>query len=546
MKRNKSRQRILTSIIILIAMSSLSAVEGKGKAQEPLHETAAYKLYADRIEEGDAVAHAYRKREWLGVKNARGEMVRPFLRQPMAKLETEVPMLNSLYHIALADFEMNKVGNHFRVSPDFHYDMFFTRDIAYSSLLGANYAFADHIKSHLRECRKLRREVGFTTAEGQEIPIASVREIEMVEPLDNLEFFQKYRTHPYSRRTDDICWVLGYWEAMKVDKSPGELEWLVEEFTYFDETFYHHFLDTEDGLYHGQASFIDVGGTGYPEHFSLGDCILVKALSTNAAYYGAFRIIEEAFRLLGNEEAADEMAARAEALGAAIRKEFLLDEGHYAYFKHMDGSLEPRREQLGSAFLVWFDILEKEAFGQAVGNYPGNAYGEPLLLPFLPGERVYHNNSIWPFANTLFNYAEFKHDGSDATLMKTFGHLSRHALQGNFAEILDYETGGGQVKHARSYTWSAAAFMSLVYRFIFGLEVEDFATLHVHPHVPEALGKQMELKALVVQGTTIDIHLKGTGKHVQRVLLNGEPVDTSSVPLDGGQHSLQLYLSHNP
>lgn len=542
-------------VSILIPLLLIAGLPGSGLADgrstkpakdRVLHETSAYTLYPDRIVEGTAEAHAYQKRDWLGVKNARGEMVRPFLRAPMPELETQVPMLNSLYHIALADFEMNKVGNHFRVSPDFHHDMFFTRDIAYSSLLGANFAFAGHIKSHLRECRLLRREVGFTTGTGQEIPIDSISQIEVVEPLDNLEFFEKYRTHPYARRTDDICWVLGYWEAMKVEALEGELEWLVDEFTYFDETFYHHFLDSEDGLYHGQASFIDVGGTGYPEGFSLGDCILVKALSTNAAYYGAFRIIEEAFGMLGRVDESAAMGKRADALGKTIRDNFQLPDGHYAYFKHADSSLEPRREQLGSAFLVWFDILEREQFGQAVGNYPGNAYGEPLITPFLPGDRVYHNNSIWPFANTLFNYAEFKHDREDATLMKTFGHLSRHALQGNFAEIMDYETGGGKVKHARSYTWSAAAFMSLVYRFIFGLDVQNLDTLTVSPQVPEALGNKMSLLNLVLQGTSVDIILKGHGARAERVLLDGEPVESAALPLDGGRHLLEITLVPNP
>jgi hypothetical protein len=177
-----------------------------------------------------------------------------------------------------------------------------------------------------------------------------------------------------------------------------------------------------------------------------------------------------------------------------------------------------------------------------VGDYPGNDFGNPLITPFFGGTRVYHNNSIWPFANTLFNYAQFKADQRDETLLRTLGNLSRHALQGNFSEVIDYETGGRKVMHARSYTWSAAAFMSVVYRFIFGLDVTNFDTLTVDPHVPAVLGDNLLLRNLLLQGTDIEVNLKGEGSKVGKVLLDGRPAQGAEVPLDGGSHRLEVHL----
>ena len=512
-----------------------------------VYQNEAYTLYRDSLVEGERTAKAIIRGIWLALKNANKELVRPYPRGTFPELKSEVPMLNILHTIAVNDFEVNNIDNdHFRVSPDFHHDMFFTRDIAFSSYLGANFLFPEMIKKHLRKCRQLRREVGFITARDHEIPIAAVKEKERVEDLTNLEFFEKYRTHAYARRTDDICWVLGYWEAMKVKAVPGELDWFVQEFEYFDQHFYQPFLDPADGLYRGQSSFIDVGGTGYPEPFNIQHSVMIKALSTNCLYYKAFTIMEEAYAEQGRLEEAQSMQKRAEMLAKAIRKYFKHTDGYYAYFIHEDGSLEPRREQLGMAFLVLFGILGPREYDLAIGNYPQNSFGNPLFWPFYPGEHVYHNNSIWPFANTLFNWAELEASRQKEVLLSTLGTLSRHALQGNFNEVMDYETGGKNELHARQYTWSAAAYLGLIYRMILGLDMAKGQDnrLVLTPVLPEELGNTLAVEGLMVKGTTFDIELSGNGNRVKSVTMDDQLLDSPSFPLDGKSHKVILILDH--
>lgn len=539
----------LPSVLFLLASfltggTDAAAKVAGSKKDTPLWTTPAYALYRDRIEEGGETAFAEIRGKWLALRNARHELVRPFLRGEHASLTTPSSLFNVLYAIALNDLELNVIdGQYFRISPDFHYRMLFTRDVAYSSLLGANYGFAGVVKSHLRRVLAQRSELGFTTSRGQQIPIPAITTQEKVEDLNNNDFFEKYSTHPYARRTDDVCWVLGFWAALQVQSTAEELAWFLEEFDAMDRRFYAPFRDPVDQLYHGQASFIDIGGTGYPAGFTAQDSIMVKALSTNCLYAEAFRIMAEVARHLGRVDRAAELTRRSEEMRRAILREFRHPDGYYAYFKHRDGRLEPRREQLGSAFLVRFGILPPKNLKEATDGYPNNGYGSPLLHPFYPGNRVYHNLAMWPFANQFFAHAAWRVEPTDESWFRAYGALARHALQGNFNEVVDYATGGRAEKHARHYIWSAAAFLNLVHEMLFGLEVRDLRELRFQPHVPKGFGGETVLDGLIVQGTRCTIALNGEGRRPERVLLDGKPVQEPSIPLDGRPHRLDIKLS---
>jgi len=528
---------------MLFLTTALSGVAQKSRADIVVRATPSYTLYQDRIVEGEDSAYVEERGGWQALRNARHEMVRPFLRGDYPRLRSDSALLEVLYRIALHDIEVNFIdGQHFRVSPDFAPDMIFTRDTAYTSLLGANLAMPEQMKQHLRKDRAMRRAVGFKTGTGQQIPIPAVAQLETVEKLNNKQFFEKYQTHPYARRTDDVCWVPGYWAAMQVSAAPDDHRWLLDEFDHFDRNFYAHFLDPADSLYFGQATFIDIGGTGYPENYSAQDSIMIKALSTNCLYVRAFDIVAEVSERLGEKARAAGYRQRAAALRAAILQNFRHPDGYYSYFKRKDGTLEPRVEILGSAFLVLFDILGERERAAQLARLPHNDFGNALFHPLFPGDRIYHNNAIWPFANTFFNQAEFAVQRSPDILLRTYGNLARHALQGNFNELMDYATGGRQELHARQYIWSAASFLGLVYNFLFGIEVVEGEKVRFHPLVPPQLGSNLALSGLVVRGTEITVTLKGAGSRITAVRLNGQAVAEATVPLDGRRHDLQIDL----
>jgi hypothetical protein len=219
------------------------------------------------------------------------------------------------------------------------------------------------------------------------------------------------------------------------------------------------------------------------------------------------------------------------------------------------------------AFLVLLDILPPERYSEAIGDYPRNDYGAPLFWPFfefsgrkresgLPHgdyygdgtrvtKRTYHNNSIWPFANTLFDLAQYKSERNKEILLRTLGDLSRFALVGNFAELMDYETGGWKVKHARSYIWSASAYLAVIFKMIAGIDLSDAETITFRPFVPEELGPQFRIEGLQVDGMKLDVLIDGNGGNVRRFSIDGVADTKAVLTRDDGHHIIKIGLGNH-
>ena len=501
-----------------------------------------YTLFRDRLVEGDRTAYTANRGGWPALWNAHAEMVRPFLAGAYPGIKSDVPMVDMLYQIALFDLESCNVRDaYFKISPDFFPVWVFTRDISYSSYLGANYAMPSLIRRHLDLTREIRRNIGFKCTEKTVLPYDGV-ENEVLD-MDMIDFSVKYRSHPFSKRTDDICWILGFWDVlMSGGFERADLARLVSDFKDFDRRFYERMRDPADGLYYGQSSFIDAGGTGYPTDVNHGESLCLKALSTTCLYVAAFDRLAQACRYLKDESKADVFDARAENMRIAIRENFQHPDGYFAYLKHPDGRLEPRREQLGMAFLVLFDIVGPELYGAVLDDYPQNDYGHPEFWPFYGYDKVYHDNALWPFADMLYNLAVFKAYRKQETLLQALGSLSRHALWGSFNEVLDYESGGWHFKHARSYIWSASAYLGIVFKMILGVNNEDLETVSFNPFLPEQLGDQFSISDLEIGGMRLDIEINGNGDQVGAFVMDGQEMGEGVMKKDREKHRVIISL----
>ncbi|MCR9295595.1 MAG: hypothetical protein NXI32_22995 [bacterium] len=529
--------------------SKTQETQARRDNQRLIYENKAYVLRADSIQEGDRRAEIHAgNRPYL--VNCNGEMVRPQLRRSYPALASGTPMIDMLYRIALADLEINVVqderGAYLRVSPDFP-DMIFTRDTAYASYLGACFTHADVIINHLKIDRQLRKELKFKCPSGESIPLEGVQN--EPEEISSLEFFNRYGTHAYARRTDDPCWVIGYWAAICALGDRSELAYLIDEFEYFDVNFYRFFFDAGDGLYHGQASFIDIGGTGYPPEYSPQDCMLVKSLSTNCLFVGALDRVARACRMLGRFEQANGYEERARLLRTSIRTQLRNANGNFAYFKGRSGQLQDRREQLGMALAVLLQVVPQSEMAAVLDGYPCNDFGSPTLYPFFHDSRIYHNNAIWPFADVLYHMAVRERHAmtpqADTTLLRAIGNQSRNALWGNFTEVMDYETGGWRFKHARSYIWSAAAWLSLVLHELAGIDASEFDTLSFSPHLPAVLGGRFTLSQLKLGNMTLDIEILGSGSSVRSFVVNGQAQSEPRLRRSPGYHKLLIELDES-
>jgi len=517
----------------------------------------AFELRSDAFIEGDRQATV----DGEGVLTcADGGKIDTAVRGRFPRLSSDCPMLDAMYGIAVRDHERitidpktyfymlcNRYGRDRKIPEGFvpsggvfwagwGFNTFlYTRDTAYSSWLGTSHILPDVAKSHLQYLRGLRREIGLKVSKRHEIPIEGLP----FEQLDvtEREMSDKYNTNSYTRRTDDIVWVLGLWEVYKCTRDPELLPYIIEEFDYFDDHFYRYFLDEADGLYRAQATFIDVGGPCYPGR-GPGRTVILKALSTNCLYAGCFSILQEVAALLGRDDRAEEFRKRRNRLAESIRRSF---GGHgYPFYKDEEGNISDRREILGTAFLTIFDILPRAEWAGLMASYHDGDYGRPLVWPFYGSKQVYHDNSTWPFADTIFALAEYKVGNRQAAIRATMGKLSRAALEGNFNEVIEYAT--GKMVGCPGYIWSAASYLALVFKMIAGLEVDGTGKVTFAPVLPAELGDRLDLDGLRIGEMTLNLRVRGNGERVERCTIAGEEVDQPLLEVAAGERTVEIHL----
>ncbi len=376
------------------------------------------------------------------------------------------PLLQKLWKIALDDIEANIVeterGQYFGAGAHFGVRVY-TRDISFSGVLGLNMLYPEIMRRSLDLTRELRWELGFGVAKGYEISAIDAPWNVIVD--DEREMSERYHTNSYARRTDDVIWLWAAADLLhETDADRKDWEWLYDWGKRFFGTFYAPFFDPQDGLYRGQSTFVDITfvqheATGYPAGWSIEDCITCKATSTNALYVKGLDVMAEAARKLGRREA-DEWQRRADTLRAAMRRELLQADGTFAYLKDRHGRLDSRRHNLSEALAVLFGVVRGEDARRAMAGYPYSDKGVPLYHPFHESSSCYHNNSSWPFADSIFFKALSVADGKEHAL-DNLAILSYSCL-GTFHELTDYRT--HEVRGSEQQLWSAAGLVDLCRR----------------------------------------------------------------------------------
>ena len=337
----------------------------------------------------------------------------------------------------------------------------FNRDVSFSGILGLNVLYPDSVMQSLKIIRKIRLERGWSCP--KDFVIQGIDEV-TVEDITLKEYILKYGKSTPANKTDDVIWLWCYYDLLKKGDYPlSEWQWFYETGVECFERLYKPFYDSSDGLYYGQPTFIDVGYTGYPRELlekpgmtKHNNCIWVKASSTNSLYYVGMLALSDAAARLGYLNESDEFKARAKALAEQMRKHLRFEDGTFCYFKHKDGHLEPRREALGTALPVLFEIVVGDEARAAVANYPYTVQGAPLIYPFLEDEKSHHNNSAWPFASTILSAAIEKATGV-STAFENMVMLMNCFERGGVREIFDMRT--RLPKGCYAQLWSLASFV---------------------------------------------------------------------------------------
>lgn len=292
----------------------------------------------------------------------------------------------------------------------------FTRDICFSGVLGLNLAFPAELWRSLRHAVRQRLAHGLRCNAEHAIDGLPCQ----IEADPAPEAKARQRPHPLIRRTDDVLWLwcAGELAGRAAEPAPA-WAWIAEQGRRCFTELYQHFFVPDIGLYRGQASFVDVGASGYPEAFgrrckaAYNRTIAIMPASTNALYYRGLQVMAAACRACGEAAEAADWEQRARALRDAFRRELLRPDGTVAYYRDQDGSLSDRQHTLGTAFAIRLGLLAPEEAPAAVAAYPLEWWGVPLIHPFYPHDQAYHNHSAWPFSDAFLLQARAQALGED-------------------------------------------------------------------------------------------------------------------------------------
>ena len=304
--------------------------------------------------------------------------------------------------------------------------MVFGQDPVGAGLLALNRLYPDLMRSQLRTYVLARLNIGLMGVNGwqlENVDGAVHADVDAWVP-ESREFIKRFSISPALNRTgEDVGWL---WTAGDLFDLQGDLldwAWLYQMGELFFSHFYQPFFDDKDGLYFGQASFIDVGGSGYPLSFGgatqagRNAAVWIKASSTNALYARDMDVMAHAARLLGLPAKADAWKKRAQALRTAMRDRLRFADGTFAYFMRRDGTLEGRVEALGAAYAVLAEVVtgEDAVRALALDRLPRSDAGVPCFFPFYADNpKVYHNHAAWPFVSTFYYWACEKATGKSA------------------------------------------------------------------------------------------------------------------------------------
>lgn len=370
---------------------------------------------------------------------------------------------------------------------------------------------------------------------------------------------------------DQIVWVTAAWHHYEVT---GNREFLRQAYETAVDTLrvdrQKHY-NARLGLFEGPA-FLNDGIAGYPappadKTESRGSFVLsypgadqLMALSTNCLYVAAYENAARMAEALGRP--AKEVAAlreQGERLAARVRARFWIAKaGQFGYLIHgagpKAGKLADFQEGSGEAFAVLFGVATQDEAQAVVRHTKWMKYGVPDVWPSFarysverPGR---HNAIVWPMAEGFWGDAAAR-EGDTKAFARAMRGMAALAMGsgGDFYEIYNGTTGGPdggwQVgRHWKSQpnqTWSATAYLRMVFTDLFGMRFEADG-IRFEPSLPRGWGA-VRLSGVRYRGADLTIRLRGAGNAVKSFRLDGKRRNRAWIPATlRGKHVVEIVL----
>lgn len=362
---------------------------------------------------------------------------------------------------------------------------------------------------------------------------------------------------------DKIIWITGAYRYYEVTRDTDFLnrafEATVNTMNELEKTEYN----CENSLFYGAAVYGD-GISAYPDKYAgrgkFSSCILdwdneeslrktgiqipMIALSTNCVYYMAYVLLSKIAKIIGEESIVYEK--KAQNLKNAINRHFWnSNKGNYGYLLNECDYTEG----MGVSLAVLFGIADNEQIESVSKNTYISPHGIPCVWPSfnrylsLNGYGR-HSGTVWPHIQGMWALAMIKNGNTEHFEHELINMAEKARRDMQYSEIYHPETGeiyGGLQenmdilnlecgnplvspetllqkydKHKinlwyslRKQTWSATAFLSLVYYGIMGISFKD-GEIKINPYMPEYCNS-VEINNIVINDEVYNFYMDRMG-----------------------------------
>lgn len=346
--------------------------------------------------------------------------------------------------------------------------------------------------------------------------------------------------------SDRMVWALAAWEVYAMT---GDRAWLRHSYDTARRSALadlHAVRDSESGLFNGESSFLDWREQSYPRWMQPADIYRSQNLGTNAVHFAAYRTLTKMSRVLGDPDPRWKSIADSIQQGMSAEL-WQQDKGWYGQYRYGRNSLSvsPRADALGEALAAIVGAASPEQRATLVRRAPIVDFGVPTIWPYIPGERFYHNATIWPFVTAYFTWAA-SNAGNTVAVQRGLDDATRStALFLTNKENMVAATGHyeGTALNSDRQLWSVAGTLASTYRILFGMRLEDDC-ISFRPMVPPSYRGERTLRGVRYRGATLAITVRGFGDSVREARLDGAEISRAEIPeTASGAHSLVLTMN---
>lgn len=329
--------------------------------------------------------------------------------------------------------------------------------------------------------------------------------------------------------TDRVVWAIAAWEYYL---ATGDKNWLEEAYTglrYTAEKDIHVAFDPQVGLFRGEACSMDWRTHTYPNWFSNENIGESFSTGTNALHFFCYRFLEQAGRLLGKDAAE---TGRWKNMQEQIRgglNRYCWNAGKglytaYLYPAFLGYRKSDRVDIMSNGLCTLLGVTDTAQTRSIVENYPLYPYGGAVLYPTIPDDFAYHNKSIWAVWQTPLMYTA-RNTGHSAVALHLMRSLVRQgAMFLTHKENMTYDTGfdDNTALNSNRQLWSVAAYLSMVYRMLFGMELTETG-MRFTPVVPEELVHgPLSLHDFRYRNALLSVSIEGHGNKIAQMTVNGK------------------------